>query len=108
MSQMIRDPGRDYFKDWQIAQAKLAEARKQVGKLSAALVGIDRDNLPWGARKAFCSLKPVIAAGVAHFARILRERGDDGAVQGQLDNARRWAAVFEWMTDEEADECRAT
>jgi hypothetical protein len=101
---MTRDPGRDYFAMWQASQTKLAEARKQIGKLSAALVGIDRDNLPRGARHAFASLSPVIEAGAAHFARILRERGEDGAVQGQLDNARRWAAVFNWITDEEAGE----
>ena len=96
--QMIRDPGKDYFVEWQFSQAKLAEAKKQVAKLSAEIVGIDRDNLPKRAREALMSLRPVIDAGITHFAELIKSRGPQPAIQGQLDNARRWRGVFEWIT----------
>ena len=103
-TQMIREPGRDYFVEWQASQARLSEMRKRVAKLSADLTGIDRDALPKRARAALASMRPVIDGGIAHFTKLLKERPGDAAIQGQLDNARRWSAVFEWITadDEEA------
>ena len=100
-TQTIRDPGRDYFVEWQYSQARLSEMSKLVAKLSA---GIDRDALPKRGRAALASLRPVIDGGVAHFAKLLKERPGDASIQGQLDNARRWSAVFKWITadDEEA------
>ena len=45
----------------------------------------------------------MIDGGIAHFTKLLKERPGDASIQGQLDNARRWSAVFEWITADDEE-----
>ena len=100
-TEMRRNPCVDYYKEWQFTSAKLADAKKRIAALTTATMGAD--NLPIKAREMFASMYVLATAACAHYRRVIAEQSPDSpklkVLQGQLENALKWAQALAWFSE---------